>query len=97
VSREYLLGEIFLFQRRNGKIDESIKQTRLKKGRTYLIWSVILLGFNYALYSADIAGLIGALGSGAMFVLFIGGLGYLVAGLVMKELLDNINDASRMP
>jgi len=66
-------------------MDESIKQTRLKKGRTYLIWSVVLLGVNYVLYSADIAGLVGALGSGAMFVLFIGGLGYLVAGIVTKE------------
>ncbi|MGB2896336.1 MAG: hypothetical protein WBB65_09255 [Anaerolineales bacterium] len=66
-------------------MDDSIKQTRLKKGRTYLIWSVVLLGVNYALYSADIAGIIGALGSGAMFVLFVGGLGYLVAGLVTKE------------
>jgi ABC-type polysaccharide/polyol phosphate transport system ATPase subunit len=85
VSGEYLLGEIFLVQRRHVKMDESIKQTRLKKGRTYLIWSVILLGINFALYSANISGLIGALGSGAMFVLFIGGLGYLVAGLVTKE------------
>jgi len=85
VSREYLLGEIFLVQRRDVKMDESIKQTRLKKGRTYLIWSVVLLAVNYVLYSADIAGLVGALGSGAMFVLFIGGLGYLVAGLLTKE------------
>ncbi|MCK5054417.1 MAG: hypothetical protein KAR65_09065 [Anaerolineales bacterium] len=66
-------------------MDESIKQTRLKKGRTYLIWSVVLLGVNYILYSADIGGMIGALGSGAMFVLFVGGLVYLVAGLVTKE------------
>ncbi len=66
-------------------MDESIKQTRLKKGRTYLIWSAVLLGVNYILYSADIGGMIGALGSGAMFVLFVGGLVYLVAGLVTKE------------
>lgn len=66
-------------------MDGSKKQARLKKGRNYLIGAVVFLVINFGLYSANIAGLVGAIGSAVMFILFIGGLGYLVAGLVTKE------------
>ena len=63
----------------------SRKQSRLKKGRNYLIWAVVCLVISFGMYSADIAGAIAAFVNVAMLILFVGGLGYLVAGLVTKE------------
>ena len=61
------------------------RNEQTKKGRTYLIWSVVCLVINYVFYLADISGAIAALVSLAMVVLFIGGLAYLIIGFLKKE------------
>ena len=60
------------------------KNEQTKKGRTYLIWSIICLVINYVFYLADIGGAIAALINFAMVVLFIGGLAYLIIGFMKK-------------
>jgi hypothetical protein len=61
------------------------KNEQTKKGRTYLIWSVVCLVISYVFYLADIGGAIAGLVSFAMVVLFIGGLAYLIIGFMKKE------------
>ena len=60
------------------------KNEQTRKGRTYLIWSVICLVISYVFYLADIGGGIAALINFAMVVLFIGGLIYLIIGFMKK-------------
>jgi len=60
------------------------RNQQTKKGRTYLIWSVICLVLSYVFYLADIGGAIAALVNLAMVVLFIGGLAYIIIGFMKK-------------
>lgn len=59
--------------------------SRKKKGLTYLAIAVGCLIVSFIMFSADIGGVIAAIVNVAMLIFFIGGLGYLVAGLVKRE------------
>ena len=62
----------------------STKNEQIKKGRTYLIWAVVCLVTSYVMYLAELGGAVAAVVNLAMVVLFIGGLAYLIIGLVKK-------------
>lgn len=61
------------------------KKSYIKKGRNYLLWAVICLAISYGLYFVDMAGVIAMILNLAMVVLFIGGFGYIIAGLVKRK------------
>ncbi len=61
------------------------KMARRKKGRNYLIAAIVLLAISYGMYAADIGGIIAALVSTSMLVLFVGGLGYLIIGFIGRD------------
>jgi len=60
------------------------KKSYIQKGRNYLLWAAICLAISYGLYLVDIAGVIAMIVNLAMVVLFIGGLGYIITGLVKR-------------
>ena len=72
-------------EREQGGTVSPKKMARRKKGRNYLIAAIVLFAINYILYAADIGGVIAALVSVLMLVLFVGGLAYLVMGFIGRD------------
>ena len=69
---------------KNYTAKDALREMRLKKGRSYLIWFFVFLAISYGMYTIDLGGALGAIVSLVMVVLFLGGLGYLIAGLATR-------------